>query len=108
MAADLACQRIALAKIATFGLPGAGDRGWALVDAGSPGFSGRAAAAARFGEGARPAAIILAHAHFDRVALPAHARYAERPACAEDGSAYVRKPWPAAARGFQPGAPHDR
>jgi glyoxylase-like metal-dependent hydrolase (beta-lactamase superfamily II) len=40
---------------------------WALVDAGSPGNAGkiRQAAQARFGNGARPRAIILTHGHFD-------------------------------------------
>ncbi len=49
------------------GTPGSGDRGWVLVDAGLPGMSGGIvrAAAARFGAGARPSAIILTHGHFD-------------------------------------------
>lgn len=40
---------------------------WTLVDAGMYGAAGliRRAAAERFGEGARPAAIVLTHAHFD-------------------------------------------
>ena len=49
------------------GRPGAGDRGWTLVDTGLPGMAGRIvrAAQARFGPGARPAAIVLTHGHFD-------------------------------------------
>jgi glyoxylase-like metal-dependent hydrolase (beta-lactamase superfamily II) len=40
---------------------------WVLVDTGLPGFSGRIRRAAerRFGRGARPAAIVLTHGHFD-------------------------------------------
>ncbi len=51
------------------GRPGAGDRGWTLVDTGLPGMAGRIvhAAQARFGPGARPAAIVLTHGHFDHV-----------------------------------------
>ncbi|MDB4880249.1 MAG: yflN 1 [Gemmatimonadetes bacterium] len=51
------------------GAQGAGDRKWVLVDAGLPGSADRIrrAAAAQFGEGARPSAIILTHGHFDHV-----------------------------------------
>jgi len=40
---------------------------WVLVDAGMPGFAAkiRATAEARYGVGARPAAIVLTHGHFD-------------------------------------------
>ena len=51
------------------GAQGAGDRQWVLVDAGLPGSADRIrrAAAAQFGEGARPSAIILTHGHFDHI-----------------------------------------
>jgi glyoxylase-like metal-dependent hydrolase (beta-lactamase superfamily II) len=52
-----------------YGRPGAGDRGWVLIDTGmmASGPAIRAAAARTFGPDARPAAIILSHGHFDHV-----------------------------------------
>lgn len=69
LAPDLAYQRLAIANVVMIGPRGAGDRGWVLVDAGVWGSAPllRRAAAARFGEDARPAAIVLTHAHFDHV-----------------------------------------
>ena len=66
---DLAYKRLAIVNAVFFGLPGAGDRGWTLIDAGIPGTAGliKEAAAERFGDGARPAAIIQTHGHFDHV-----------------------------------------
>ncbi len=69
----LAAVRLSIVNVCLVGPPGAGDRGWALVDAGLFTSTDRIldAAASRFGPEARPAAIILTHGHFDHVgALP--------------------------------------
>ena len=65
IARDVAFMRCAIVNIAVIG-----DRSrWVLVDAALQGYSGaiRAAAEERFGAGARPAAIVLSHGHFDHV-----------------------------------------
>jgi len=69
VAADLAYRRLLLVNVVFVGRPGAGDRGWVLIDTGVPGTGPLivSAAAERFGSGARPAAIILTHGHFDHV-----------------------------------------
>jgi glyoxylase-like metal-dependent hydrolase (beta-lactamase superfamily II) len=70
---DLACLQQPLVNVYLFGEPRAGDRGWALIDAGLYFSASQIVRAAeqRFGAGARPAAIILTHGHFDHVgALP--------------------------------------
>ncbi|TFJ91594.1 MBL fold metallo-hydrolase [Lentibacillus salicampi] len=56
-----------IANIAFIGYPDKGD--WVLIDAGLPGSADeiRAEAAERFGENAKPSAIILTHGHFDHV-----------------------------------------
>jgi len=64
---DVAYKRLLLVNVAFLGMPGAGDRNWVLIDAAIPGTAGaiEGAAEERFGKGARPAAIILTHGHFD-------------------------------------------
>jgi glyoxylase-like metal-dependent hydrolase (beta-lactamase superfamily II) len=68
-APGVAYLRTGIANLFFVGPEGAGDRGWVLIDAGVPGYTGSivAAAAERFGAGARPSAILMTHGHFDHV-----------------------------------------
>lgn len=69
VAPDIAYLRTVLVNVVLLGPREAGDRGWVLVDTGISGSAKaiREAADKRFGEGARPAAIVQTHAHFDHV-----------------------------------------
>ena len=67
LAPDVVCLPEPIVNVYFIGQPHAGDRGWTLVDTGLPKMAGQitGAAADRFGPGARPAAILLTHGHFD-------------------------------------------
>lgn len=91
IAPDIAYRRLLLVNVVMVGQPGAGDRNWVLIDAGLPGTAPLivGAASERFGAGARPAAIIMTHGHFDHVGalkdlverwdVPVYASRLERP-----------------------------
>lgn len=97
IAPDIAYRRLVMVNVVFVGHPGGGDRNWCLVDAGVAGTKAliKGAAEARFGTGARPAAILLTHGHFDHVGaledlatewdVPIFAHELERPYL--DGSA---------------------
>ncbi len=107
---DVAYRRLGFVNVVFVGPPGAGDRGWVLVDAGLVVGTRpliKNAAAARFGEGARPSAIVLTHGHFDHVGVledlaaewdvPVYAHELERPYL--DGSASYPQPDPSVGGG---------
>jgi glyoxylase-like metal-dependent hydrolase (beta-lactamase superfamily II) len=74
IAPDIAYRRLAIVNVILLGHPSAGDRQWVLVDAGLFGTKAliKSAAAQRFGQFARPAAIVLTHGHFDHVRVLEH------------------------------------
>jgi glyoxylase-like metal-dependent hydrolase (beta-lactamase superfamily II) len=101
---DLCYLRLSIVNVVFFGMPDSGDRDWVLIDTGLP--TSRSSivdvAEKRFGKGARPAAIILTHGHFDHVGTvlelaklweaPVYAHPLERPYL--DGSASYPTPDP--------------
>jgi glyoxylase-like metal-dependent hydrolase (beta-lactamase superfamily II) len=66
---SLAGLRIGIVNAYLYGAPNAGDGRWVLIDAGLHGSTDRIVRAAEelYGEGTRPAAIVLTHGHFDHV-----------------------------------------
>jgi glyoxylase-like metal-dependent hydrolase (beta-lactamase superfamily II) len=102
---DLAYRRLLMVNVVYYGLPGAGDRGWVLIDAGLAGMANRIAdaAAQRFGEGARPAAIVLTHGHSDHVGSAEElAERWEAPAYAHD----LEQPYLEGSAAYPPPDPH--
>ena len=107
---DLAYRRLAIVNVMFYGPRGAGDRNWVLIDAGVFGTMSLITSAAeeRFGKGARPAAIVLTHGHFDHVGVledlaerwqaPVYAHELERPYL--DGSASYPPPDPSVGGGL--------
>jgi glyoxylase-like metal-dependent hydrolase (beta-lactamase superfamily II) len=66
---SVAGLRIGIVNVYFFGSPNAGDGRWVLIDAGLHGSDERIIHAAEelYGEGTRPAAIVMTHGHFDHV-----------------------------------------
>lgn len=121
---DLAYKRLAIVNVLFFGKANAGDGAWVLIDAGVAGTAGviRRAADERFGEGARPSAIIMTHGHFDHAGaletlakdwdVPIYAHELEQPYL--NGSASYPPPDPSVGGGMMallspmyPSGPYD-
>ena len=104
---DLAYQRLAIVNVAYVGTS---DGPWVLIDAGIPGTTGLITSAVekRFGQNARPAAIVMTHGHFDHVGaleeladrwdVPVWAHDLERPYL--DGTAAYPPPDPSVGGGL--------
>jgi glyoxylase-like metal-dependent hydrolase (beta-lactamase superfamily II) len=124
IAPDLAYIRTIMVNVIFFGLPGASDHNWVLIDAGVIGGKAliKKAAAERFGARSRPAAIILTHGHFDHVGaledlanewdIPVYAHKLEHPylngkAAYPDGDPTVGGGLMASLSGLLPTSPVD-
>lgn len=110
IAPDLAYRRLAIVNVIFVGHSQAGNRQWVLVDTGVVGTTQLIieAAAKRFGENARPSAIVMTHGHFDHVGgleelserwdVPIYAHELERPYL--DGTAAYPPPDPSVGGGL--------
>jgi glyoxylase-like metal-dependent hydrolase (beta-lactamase superfamily II) len=110
VAPDLAYRRLAIVNVVFWGIPGAGDGNWVLIDAGVFGTMSLITGAARerFGGSGRPAAIVMTHGHFDHVGVledlaqewqvPIYAHELERPYL--DGTAAYPPPDPSVGGGL--------
>lgn len=105
LADDLAYRRLSIVNVVFWGLPGAGDGEWVLVDTGlsTSAEAIREAARCRFGADSRPACIVLTHGHFDHVGavetladawdVPVFAHPLERPYLDGSASYPPADPW---------------
>lgn len=64
---DIAYLKLSIVNVVFYGKPDGGDRSWVMIDTGLPTSHDAIMECARhrFGNGARPAAIIMTHGHFD-------------------------------------------